>query len=131
MRISDWSSDVCSSDLVDVTPLANHVELHRLAQPPRRDAEFQGTRIVYLAAIDGQHDIARLEAGAIGRAAAIDGLDQHAAGAIEAEAAGEFEGHGLTLGDEPWALDALAGQSTGQRRGHEIGRDGKADADRD
>src|SRR3546814_12550353 len=79
MRISDWSSDVCSSDLVDVTPLANHVELHRLAQPPRRDAEFQGTRIVHLAAIDGQHDIARLEAGAIGRAAAIDGLAQPAA----------------------------------------------------
>src|SRR3546814_5885780 len=38
MRISDWSSDVCSSDLPGETRLAVHVEDHPLAY-----GDFEGT----------------------------------------------------------------------------------------
>src|SRR3546814_3202294 len=62
MRISDWSSDVCSSDLLGV---------------------------VYLAAIHGEDNIAGLHAGTVGRAAGIDLVDQHAAGPRHAKARSE------------------------------------------
>src|SRR3546814_4744962 len=42
MRISDWSSDVCSSDLVERGGIAGQVELLRLAsvfKPPERHAQ--------------------------------------------------------------------------------------------
>src|SRR3546814_10532354 len=42
MRISDWSSDVCSSDLVPLDPPAPHGELEELIQHLVRDLDKSG-----------------------------------------------------------------------------------------
>src|SRR3546814_16706538 len=39
MRISDWSSDVCSSDLVQLRQIANSGQSVRKAQPAKLSAE--------------------------------------------------------------------------------------------
>src|SRR3546814_2798049 len=53
MRIRDWSSDVCSSDLAPVAPgsvglLADGGELHPLLLPPGRGARRRADRLVLL-----------------------------------------------------------------------------------
>src|SRR3546814_19154399 len=40
MRISDWSSDVCSSDLLEIEIILDHLGSERRAQPP--DADWRG-----------------------------------------------------------------------------------------
>src|SRR3546814_19254323 len=40
MRISDWSSDVCSSDLTTIS------DLHRFAEMLRRGGEIDGVRLL-------------------------------------------------------------------------------------
>src|SRR3546814_12372522 len=45
MRISDWSSDVCSSDLADVRPVETGNELPRMLQRQPLDDLLARTRI--------------------------------------------------------------------------------------
>src|SRR3546814_14639866 len=42
MRISDWSSDVCSSDLQIVRRAAHRLDAHALARHPAQRARAQG-----------------------------------------------------------------------------------------
>src|SRR3546814_3869248 len=58
MRISDWSSDVCSSDLVQVDEVEAPAELLAatvLAHEPIKPA-LQATGQVEIGAVDGQHE---------------------------------------------------------------------------
>src|SRR3546814_17126532 len=72
MRISDWSSDVCSSDLIDCGEdrgrVRQHValrhEIHRLQMAERGGAQLAAIRLV--AAVGDQID-AELALGALGR----------------------------------------------------------------
>src|SRR3546814_14807805 len=44
MRISDWSSDVCSSDLFDAAHELAHLVLHRHGGPQGREAETEANQ---------------------------------------------------------------------------------------
>src|SRR3546814_18576590 len=77
MRISDWSSDVCSSDLAKLVELFDHILEHRLrvavagiaGRGHRRqaDAGAAGTDLLHHGGGDLQH-----QAGAVFDAAAVD-----------------------------------------------------------
>src|SRR3546814_8796750 len=70
MRISDWSSDVCSSDLTDVD------DTHVLGRPGGGDAETEGRRQKCTVGIGGGEAEAIREEHDVGAAAELDrGID--------------------------------------------------------
>src|SRR3546814_2583937 len=82
MRISDWSSDVCSSDLFDVAALARFVAgaLHEIAYA-RVAREVQRDVVLRLAATNAQvarqperaHPVHQAEVDRLGSAALVGG----------------------------------------------------------
>src|SRR3546814_11950436 len=72
MRISDWSSDVCSSDLLDDAPVAQDEFVHLGTHPMHREAD-QTHALIGVEALDRLHqaDIAFLDQVAHAQAVAL------------------------------------------------------------
>src|SRR3546814_10357937 len=86
MRISDWSSDVCSSDLLVVNPhQADHVA--------------QLTKIEDRLAVGFDDQIAGLDAGLVCRRLRQHTTDQCTAAARQVQCLGQFRGHFLAADD--------------------------------
>src|SRR3546814_10738903 len=88
MRISDWSSDVCSSDLLVLALLGDARRLGVIravhvanAQPDRRRARFLvGTRMAAQALVGIRHQIAVGRAGMDDAGIDVGGLPVHGGG---------------------------------------------------
>src|SRR3546814_12474808 len=63
MRISDWSSDVCSSDLVD--EIGDEIALDLLRIDEMRHAELLGDRLARRVEVDADDHVGAGDAGAL------------------------------------------------------------------
>src|SRR3546814_13700562 len=102
MRISDWSSDVCSSDLIRI--LARGLRVH---------PESKCGRIVDRVSLDGQDHVADAQARARQGAAGVDLAEQHAARAVELQRSGDVVSHRLAGAAEPGTDGMSADRTSG------------------
>ena len=108
---------------------AQQAERRRTAERLGGEAIVEGIDVVDRLAIDRNDDVAGLEAGMLGRAAARDAGDQRAGRALEAHAVGDVGGDLLQLGTEPGPLHrAAAAFGGGHHHPHHVGGNGEADA---
>ena len=96
----------------------------------RGDQVEHRLRVLDRLAAHGLQDVARANAGGIGRAAALDAGDQGAAGVGQAEGFGELGGHFLRLDADPAARHGAGADDLFHDVAHRRYRDGEADAQR-
>src|SRR3546814_9960468 len=101
MRISDWSSDVCSSDLFEV-----HDRLKRKVEAVARDYRLEGGDAVlrfHHLLVEGNGEAGDTEIGAAPARHLVDGIDQRLGGLLAGQVVGR-SGDGCLLD-----LEAAAG----------------------
>src|SRR3546814_16582239 len=97
MRISDWSSDVCSSDLDDVAGRRRAVRMEDVAGEDRRACFLAEVPDVGAAALDGRRVVFH-EDGL--RRAARQGLEAECAGSGAGVEHARLQQGGVSTGDE-------------------------------
>src|SRR3546814_19437130 len=99
MRISDWSSDVCSSDLFEV-----HDRLKRKVEAVARDYRLEGGDAVlrfHHLLVEGNGEAGGTEIGAAPARHIVDGLDQRLVGVLAGTVVGRSgDGCPLDLQDD-------------------------------
>src|SRR3546814_19771586 len=117
MRISDWSSDVCSSDLhvgaQDLRPVAGHAR-RRGGEADLVEVEQAEARLFRREAA-AVEEVAGGDAGVemVGADVGIVEADQFGGRTAPEEAMGEAEHHGVVDSQSGRRVDPLTGQPTG------------------
>src|SRR6185437_6360360 len=88
---------------LELLALAPDLDLHRLVDRRFGDDAWQATHIGHLLAVEGEDDVAGLNAGHLGRTAIAHARDEGAFRLVEAEALGDLVGDALDVDAEPAA----------------------------